>query len=198
MSFCPERVKEDVDNELANDDEYGYIYFKSSEEQECAADYLESLGYFVEYCSDGDDLGVEYTKPDEEPNEELGEALKTLEKAGLICETAYGAKPVWKKHGHGIRHAGYTFSSPKVNGSYVRILKALFMAPEKTLSKREIYDALGWEYSHGNRSGIFISLADEGLVSYDRATNKWTLTEMGENYIRDNKEIFTATADGAV
>ena len=130
--------------------------------------------------------------------QDLEEAVKTLENAGLIVETAYGAKPVFKKHGHGIRHAGYTFSNPKVNGSYVRILKALFMAPEKSMTKREIYNALGWEYSHGNRSGIFISLADEGLVAYDRTTNKWTLTEMGENYIRDNKEIFTATADGAV
>lgn len=102
-----------------------------------------------------------------------------------------------KKKGPGVRWAGYTFTAkPTADMSYVRILKAIADL-DNSATKREIYDHLGWQYSPGNRSGIFVALHDEDLVSYDKSTGKWSVTEKGFDFMKDNPEAFATAEDKA-
>ena len=118
---------------------------------------------------------------------EINEALNTLNKAGLLAERLPACK-----RGHGVRWSGYTFSKPRANASYVKIMKVIAQL-DNSATKREIYDALGWEYSHGNRSGIFTALADEGYIAFDPATKKWSVTDEGSRFIEQHDDTFADT-----
>jgi len=118
---------------------------------------------------------------------ELNEALDTLNSAGLVAESLPRLK-----RGRGVRWSGYTFRRPTANASYVKIMKVINeLGGEAT--KREIYNALGWEYSHGNRSGIFTALADEGLLAYNPTTKSWSVTDEGVRYIESVEDVFDDT-----
>jgi hypothetical protein len=118
---------------------------------------------------------------------EINEALEALNKAGLLAERLPACK-----RGNGVRWSGYTFRRPKANASYVKIMKVITQL-DNSATKREIYDALGWEYSHGNRSGIFTALADEGYLAFDPATKKWSVTDEGARFIEYNEDAFDDT-----
>lgn len=118
---------------------------------------------------------------------ELNEATKILNDAGFLTESLPRLK-----RGRGVRWSGYTFRRPTANASYVKIMKVISELGNAA-TKREIFNALGWEYSHGNRSGIFTALADEGLLAYDPATKTWSVTEEGDRYIERAIDAFDNT-----
>lgn len=100
-----------------------------------------------------------------------------------------------KKTGPGVRWSGYTFTAkPTADMSYVRILKAIAEL-DNSATKREIFNFLGWQYSPGNRSGIFVALHDEGLVDYDKSTGKWAVTEKGFDFMQQNPEAFATAVE---
>ena len=118
---------------------------------------------------------------------ELNEATKILNDAGFLTESLPRLK-----RGRGVRWSGYTFRRPTANASYVKIMKVINELGGWA-TKRQIFDALGWDYSHGNRSGIFTALADEGLLAYDPKTKSWAVTDEGDRYIERAIDVFDNT-----
>lgn len=107
----------------------------------------------------------------------LKEAKEILKKHGYMLDEAKGdGKHRWGK---------YSFSNPKADTKYVKVLALLAKAGNTGASKKSVHIEMGWPTDHGNHSAMWTELREEGLVDYNEETRCWTITDMGKKMLAD-------------